>query len=290
MLEGGLSDPASFPLSAFTHETFASVQIDVMDAYNIKLGTGTGFIGKFGKNYYLITALHVLLGLSSADENNDSSSRTARFINTNCFIVGRKDGRHYMENRALLLELYSSSRDRIWNQLFNWDVATINITDRVTGDDLAPIAIDLSEVAVEVDENGLAVGTTADDDMPPVGSDIFIVGYPGNLSYITQDRAPLWKRASIASEPHLNIDERPIFLVDTQGASGLSGSPVLYNGSILVSPLGLRRHCSYEHAKFRLVGIYCGREGYAPDAISLSMGRVFKISAIQHTIMEPRDD
>lgn len=258
----------------------------MMDNYNMKLGTGTGFIGKFGNNYYLITALHVLLGFSDADEAENFASRS-QFVNTNCFIIGQKDGRHTMENRGLMLDLYSQSKNRLWSQVSNWDIAAINITEKVAGENSTPIAIDLSEVFTQIDENNVPISVSADGDMPTVGSDVFIVGYPGNFSYLTNDRAPLWKRASIASEPHLNIDGRPIFIVDTQGARGLSGSPVLYNGSTLVSPDGQRRQCNYERARFRLIGIYCGREGHSNDAISLSMGRVFKISSIQDTIMEP---
>jgi hypothetical protein len=277
-----------FPIDAYAYETFASINIDVMDGYNAKLGSGSGFIGKFGKEYYLITALHVLLGASSSEQLTMSIG-VAKFINANCFIMGQNQEGKYLQNRPILIDLYLENGNRSWRQMFDWDVAAINITDKVNGQGAAPIAIDLSEVTLNRDEDGKLLNVSADEDLPRVGSDVFIVGYPGNMKYLTDGRAPLWKRASIASEPHLKLDGRPIFLVDTQGAGGLSGSPVLYNGPTLVSPSGEIRSCSYERGRFRLIGVYCGREGYASDAISLSMGRVFKLSAIQSAIMEPGD-
>lgn len=278
----------NFPMQAFSHETFASVHMEIMNFQNIKIGSGTGFIAKFGKRYYIITARHVILGADGGNYIEEHNS-ASRFINTNCFIVGKNDVGVYLENRAVLLDLYDQGKNRIWNQMFDWDIASIDITEKVSGEDLFPVAIDLSEVLIHTDLEGKPISVCADDDLPLVGSDVFIVGYPGNFGYLTGNKSPLWKKASIASEPHLALDGRPIFLVDTQGASGLSGSPVLFNGPELVSPTGERRSCDYEGRRFRLVGIYCGREGYAPDAVSLSMGRVFKISAIQNTIMEERD-
>ncbi|GJE68794.1 S1 family peptidase [Methylorubrum podarium] len=281
-------DSKVLPIDAFSRETFASVYIEIMNARNFRIGFGTGFIAKFGGDFYLITARHVLLG-ASGNEIIELENSKSEFINTNCHIIGRNGSNFYLENRSILLDLYDRSRNRNWRQMFDWDIAVVDITDKVSGEGLVPVAIDLSEVAIQADADGKPISVCADDDLPVVGSDVFIVGYPGNLEYITGNRAPIWKRASIASEPHLALDNRPIFLIDTQGASGLSGSPVLFNGPTLVSPSGQRRACDYEKQKFRLVGIYCGREGYAPDAISLSMGRVFKLSAIQNTIMEARD-
>jgi hypothetical protein len=54
--------------------------------------------------------------------------------------------------------------------------------------------------------------------------DVFVLGYPfGN----DLRGFPVWKRGSIASEPHLARGSTDYFLVDTASRPGMSGSPVI---------------------------------------------------------------
>jgi len=53
---------------------------------------------------------------------------------------------------------------------------------------------------------------------PDVGSDAFIIGYTEGIS--SAHTTPIWKRASIASEPDLQYEDSPLFLVDTLGTKG----------------------------------------------------------------------
>ena len=57
-----------------------------------------------------------------------------------------------------------------------------------------------------------------------VGDEAFVVGYPMPTAVTP---FPIWKRASIAYEPHASIDDLPKILVDTATRPGMSGSPVL---------------------------------------------------------------
>jgi hypothetical protein len=45
-----------------------------------------------------------------------------------------------------------------------------------------------------------------------IGSDAFILGYPFGINVST---LPIWKRASIASEPGVAVGGQPCFYVDT---------------------------------------------------------------------------
>ena len=55
-----------------------------------------------------------------------------------------------------------------------------------------------------------------------VSDNASVIGYPfSDIAYL---QMPIWKRASIASEPDINIDKLPKMLVDTATRSGLSGS------------------------------------------------------------------
>ena len=61
--------------------------------------------------------------------------------------------------------------------------------------------------------------------MTHVGFDCSIVGYPNNN--LAGLRTPIWRRGTIASEPILPIDGKPMFLIDASTSPGFSGSPVM---------------------------------------------------------------
>jgi hypothetical protein len=55
-----------------------------------------------------------------------------------------------------------------------------------------------------------------------VSHDVFVLGYP--LGLMNSHGLPVWKRATVASEPGVS---EPFFLVDTATRAGMSGSPVI---------------------------------------------------------------
>lgn len=57
-----------------------------------------------------------------------------------------------------------------------------------------------------------------------VGMDCTIVGYPSRL--LGGLMLPVWRTGSIASEPLLPVDGKPMFLIDASTSKGFSGSPV----------------------------------------------------------------
>jgi hypothetical protein len=58
-----------------------------------------------------------------------------------------------------------------------------------------------------------------------IADDAFVIGYP--FSGATYLQLPIWMRASIASEPAVDIDRLPKLFVETATRLGLSGSPVI---------------------------------------------------------------
>jgi hypothetical protein len=103
-----------------------------------------------------------------------------------------------------------------------------------------------------------------------IGEDVYILGYPFGIS---SSGYPIWKRASIASEPQLQTQEQPYILVDTASRPGMSGSPVirrswgyhpLSNGSLLTVP----------GAGTRFVGVYSGRLS-TKDPLDAQLGLVW---------------
>ncbi|MCR4374426.1 MAG: serine protease [Acidobacteria bacterium] len=53
-----------------------------------------------------------------------------------------------------------------------------------------------------------------------------LLGYPYGFSDTT-NRLPVWKTGSVASEPQVDFQGKPAFLVDVSAFPGMSGSPVL---------------------------------------------------------------
>jgi hypothetical protein len=53
-----------------------------------------------------------------------------------------------------------------------------------------------------------------------------LLGYPYGF-YDTVNRLPVWKTGHVASEPSVDFEGRPVFLVDVSAFPGMSGSPVL---------------------------------------------------------------
>lgn len=55
-------------------------------------------------------------------------------------------------------------------------------------------------------------------------STITLVGYPYGYADDTY-ALPIWKTGSIASEPNINFEGKPLFVVDVSAFPGMSGSP-----------------------------------------------------------------
>jgi hypothetical protein len=117
-----------------------------------------------------------------------------------------------------------------------------------------------------------------------VGNDAFILGFPFNINVST---LPIWKRASIASEPGAVVDELlPCFYVDTASRPGMSGSPVILRswggyhtdeGGLVMTP----------DPATRLIGVYSGRIG-AQDELQAQLGIVWRIEVVDEIISARR--
>ena len=114
-----------------------------------------------------------------------------------------------------------------------------------------------------------------------VADEAFVVGYPFSATPYLQ--MPIWKKASIASEPDINIDGLPKFLIDTATRPGLSGSPVIMQRSgihgmkdgkmVPESSIGTIRN---------FVGVYSGRVGV--DELKAQLGIVWKARVVKEIL------
>ena len=110
-----------------------------------------------------------------------------------------------------------------------------------------------------------------------VGDDAFVVGYPLGLE--GGPRLPIWKRASIATEPHHDLEQLPKILIDPATRQGMSGAPVIAVRRGLTQPRGTTGlGNSILGTAETFLGIYSGRVG--EDGLGAQLGIVWKAAAV----------
>jgi hypothetical protein len=106
----------------------------------------------------------------------------------------------------------------------------------------------------------------------------FVLGYPRGMS--GGGHLPIWKRATIATEPDVDLDGLPKFYIDTATREGMSGSPVYAQEVGYWLPDGESEQSKASFGKGRrFVGVYSGRLG-ADDEFKAQLGIVWKESAL----------
>lgn len=108
--------------------------------------------------------------------------------------------------------------------------------------------------------------------------DAFVLGYPRGMS--GGAHFPIWKRATIATEPDIDLHGLPQFYIDTATREGMSGSPVYAQEVGYWLPEGETDQSKASIGKGRrFVGVYSGRLG-AEDEFKAQLGIVWKESAL----------
>lgn len=239
-----------------------------LDRDGIPLGHGTGFFHMWGDQTYLVTAWHVLSGRhfqtgQSLDPNGAWPSHVTIWWNPKGSPGGRKT--------AERLPLWRDDNEPRWVELkraAEWiDVAIlpVNVPDWAE-------AYPVNELPEDLTTHGM-------------GGDLFVLGFP------LQDqplKLPIWKRASLASEPELPEALQPYWLVDTASRSGMSGAPVIRRVYASENSWqdSMRRITNPGHRGVtNFVGVYSGRlTGRAKEDAQL--GLVWPIQWISRLITE----
>jgi hypothetical protein len=114
-----------------------------------------------------------------------------------------------------------------------------------------------------------------------VSHDVYVLGYPLGLLDATHGM-PVWKRATVATEPG---GSSGAFLVDTATRAGMSGSPVFlrYRGFYKTDPESAVANPSDWFGEGDMfVGIYSGRLG--ASEVEAQLGVVWKARVIEEVI------
>jgi hypothetical protein len=224
----------------------------------LQCGTATAFFYKINDAIKLVTNWHVVTGvdptsMQPVDNQNPLPAALKLFYKQR--LTGAQQG---VQTLTHDIPLYDKDNNAVWAEHStrqNVDVVTLDL-DVGALPDFANVAVN----AIEQEERLL----------PYAGMDCFVLGYPEGM--IGPGRTPIWKRASIATEPRYNFRNSPGFLIDTATRNGMSGSPVVarHDGFFNPDGGGVSRN-SIIGTVTRFVGIYSGRLGDDPLEVQLGM-------------------
>jgi hypothetical protein len=113
-----------------------------------------------------------------------------------------------------------------------------------------------------------------------IGMDVFVLGYPFGAD---PPGFPVWKRGSIASEPHLTRPGPGYMLVDTASRPGMSGAPVIRRSrSQHFMEDGTNRPLA-SNSLTRFIVVYSGRL-HTKDPSDAQIGMVWPAEDIEEII------
>jgi len=284
--------------------SYTTTQI-VLRVGDTDIGSGTGFVLQYARQYALITNWHVLSGRSPIDRK--CLSKTGAIPMRAAFHVALvkteklDDGRtsELIHFRPVDIELYENGElDKpVW-------------FDDVTEDSVLDVAaIPLANYLPELEDKSYSLrcidggkvtlkrgvkptSKIKSEDVahyyPNVGRQVFIVGYPAGIEH--NGIFPIWKNGSIASEPIASVrlsgrTTTDAFYVDGLTRSGMSGSPVIClteKGEKLLTADGVQVIMSKDEPY--LLGVYAGREGVTQSESDLALGRVWKVEGLERLL------
>jgi hypothetical protein len=236
----------------------------------IKLAVGTAFFTERNGEKYLITNLHNLSGRNSItkkplDTKNSAIPNKVRVYH------------HDLENLGNVIPKNYNLQDEDGKSLFyehpihsnKIDVAVLPVTDDTN----------IYTIEQAIKESDPYEAWTIE-----VGENLYVLGYPFGIT--ASAYFPIWKAATIASEPNINIDELPKFYIDTATKKGMSGSAVIQKERRAVAIMSEGLVTSRFRVNF--LGVYSGRVVEPQNEFDTQIGIVWKKNCIDEIIEEKK--
>ncbi len=177
-----------------------------------ELSQGTGFFFVKDNVLYLVSNYHVITG-SAPDKGKDPIGDSIEFY-------FHKDKFNPKNVKKVTYPLLTKSGLQVWKsstEYKNADVSVILIPPYLyDGCQVSAITEKWAEAQIKVRPT----------------SPLTLVGYPYGY-YDKHNSLPIWKTGSIASEPHVDFEDKPLFVIDISAFPGMSGAPafVVVNGA-----------------------------------------------------------
>lgn len=224
------------------------------------LGMATGFIVEKENVNYLVTNWHVLSG---------RHPETNKILNPKGLVPLEVLIWHHSKNLGTWIlkaeKLYTDSGEKRWKEHKlgrKIDIVALPLENLPNDIQLYPFNLSLANTDIRVE----------------IATPVSIIGFPLGLS--AGGKFPIWKTGHIASEPDINYNGEPIFLIDATTRGGMSGSPVIFRsrgqykdikGNTIISA----------GTTTRFLGIYSGRLPRDSE-----IGRIWKSYLIEE-ILKP---
>jgi hypothetical protein len=239
------------------------------------LAIGTAFFYLLQEKSYLITNWHNVSGRNPNDFKPLSPSLgIPNYLEIAIPYSVKREDQIFVQWREVVLELYKSEKP-VW---YEHPVHGVKV-------DAVAISFEGIEETKVIAANHREKLDLENFTLRP-SLDAFVLGYP--LGITGGGKLPIWKRASIATEPDIDLDNLPKFLIDTATREGMSGSPVYAQVNGFFTPEdkpGIDNGIIGEGRRF--IGIYSGRLG--SDPIQAQLGIVWKEKAIEEIILGNRN-
>lgn len=220
------------------------------------LSTATGYYWDVNGQVWLVTNWHVVTGRHPVTgEHQSATAGEPDLLKIDTFA-----GRNLNRRGQAVIKLRDDDGAPTWREHARWRSAA------------DVVGIPLGEIGQHV----IPLNTMPQlDAHVSVGNDVFVLGYPRGIG---PERLAIWKRASIASEPDIDVDGCPLLLVDTATAKGMSGAPVIHRFRDLAREAGGSMIMGGD--AFHLLGTYAGR--LAGDSLAeVTLGRVWKARLLE---------
>lgn len=179
----------------------------ITSAGDTAIASATGFIVQYQSHNYLITNWHALTGKDpSTGKIEDPLGRTPTFVSI--WYHGLTLGTWVRKSEPL----YSSKGNKQW-------------IEHPLGPKVDVVALPLSSIHSDAKIYPFDLNLAKADMIPVVAMPVSIIGFPFGLS--GPGKFPIWKTGHIATDPDLDYDNMPVFLIDATTRPGMSGSPVV---------------------------------------------------------------
>lgn len=226
-----------------------------------QLATGTGFIAPSAKGPVLVTNRHNVTG---RDPRTNKPLHPEGGIPNEVVIVHNRKGNlgqwvlkteKLIQNETPLWYVHPALGERA-------DFVALKLTDLSD--------VDLYHYDPSAPGPNMAVG--------PADS-VSVVGFP--FGKTVGGFLPVWATGFVTSEPSIDFDHLPIFLIDCRTRQGQSGSPVLAYRSAGMTAMEDGSSAAFSGPVYKFLGIYSGRINAESD-----IGMVWKASAILELLEE----
>lgn len=224
--------------------SFAAFQID-LKFDSVVLAKGTAFFASVGNRVLLLTNKHNVTG-RNVQTGECLDKKNAAIPNLMSVLIpitkAHGEGFYCSHWQRYDIPLFIDSDE----QKPAWVEHPDSIVDLV-GFKFSPPEVNLKNLVLPADGTDLPLN---------ICNRVNVIGYPFGVS---TDNFPIWSTGYIASEPAIDVNEKPLMYIDSRTRSGQSGSPVVrfFHPGETVSVDG----SSYVAQKQQvyLLGIYSGR-------------------------------